>query len=97
MSISNDRVVFGLYNYGQGWNRLLKDAGAVRWASGQYQGKTVEEWLQEDMDRFKGLGGTDLPGSEFYTLAQAKKWREKSQAWKCLCRGDVPRYRELVY
>jgi len=67
------------------WRQLLVDAGAVKWQAG------VKSLIDKDIADFR------LDPAKARTVAEAKRWREKTAMWKCLCNGDRPISSSLAF
>lgn len=83
------------YNISAHWDRLLLDAGAIKYGTGTpVGGKTPEEWLQDWMDEVEGDDANVPVG---YTQWGGLEAQRQHQAFKCLCDGDTPKLDEHHY
>ena len=85
------------FNIAQEWEKLLKDAGAVKW--GAVRGTTVEQLLKDETKSFseyqkKNKYFSMLSG---LTTGLAHTHRRVQPQWRCLCDGTVPKYEHLKF
>ena len=73
-----------LYNLAGGWQRLLREGGAVSWKS-----FALQDAIAKDLEEYKAQR------PKVFNLSQAQAFKLKSNIYKCACQGNqpFPRYR----
>lgn len=68
-----------LYNLAGGWQRLLREGGAVSWKS-----FALQDAIAKDLEEYKAQR------PKVFDISQAEAFKLKSNIYKCACQGNQP-------
>ena len=81
------------------WGTFLRDSGAVAWSKKAVAGqletggedvRSPENWIKHDISMYSSR----RPRPKLRSIAAADRWFKKRALYRCLCKGDRPKYKE---